>query len=400
MPDTQFENGRLRFVTDPSREAEGRLAFLDLLRRTMLDFAIEGDDVTIDSTMLRLPGIGINATRASAFRTLRTRAMAKEADHRALLIFLDGVATISHLGRELAIKAGMATLVSSAEASRVDRGKSRHIIIALPEASLARAASNPDAALMTPMDATAEPFRLLRAYLRLLARNMPTQPDLQRLAASQVRDLVAAAISSASAGAAGPARRAGARDQGRYRTEPCRRCHRASLGAATRRQQPLYPQAVRARGNVAVPVRAGAAPGGGTPHVEQPATRASADQQPRLRCRLRRSLHLQPGVPRALRGHAFGHPQPCRRGAGSPESEADVFWIEVIGFCGSLLAILTYWMREMIPLRIAAVLGCLCFLVYALLIGSYPLILMESTLLPINLYRLAELLRPARSTRA
>ena len=203
MPDTQFENGRLRFVTDPSREAEGRLAFLDLLRRTMLDFAIEGDDVTIDSTMLRLPGIGINATRASAFRTLRTRAMAKEADHRALLIFLDGVATISHLGRELAIKAGMATLVSSAEASRVDRGKSRHIIIALPEASLARAASNPDAALMTPMDATAEPFRLLRAYLRLLARNMPTQPDLQRLAASQVRDLVAAAISSASAGAAG-----------------------------------------------------------------------------------------------------------------------------------------------------------------------------------------------------
>lgn len=77
-----------------------------------------------------------------------------------------------------------------------------------------------------------------------------------------------------------------------------------------------------------------------------------------------------------------------------------MFWIEVIGFCGSLLAILTYWMRAMIPLRIAAVLGCLCFLVYALLIGSYPLILMEATLLPINLYRLAELLRPARSTRA
>ena len=79
--------------------------------------------------------------------------------------------------------------------------------------------------------------------------------------------------------------------------------------------------------------------------------------------------------------------------------EADLFWIEVIGFCGSLLAILTYWMRAMIPLRIAAVLGCLCFLVYALLIGSYPLILMEATLLPINLYRLAELLRPARSKR-
>jgi CRP/FNR family cyclic AMP-dependent transcriptional regulator len=76
-----------------------------------------------------------------------------------------------------------------------------------------------------------------------------------------------------------------------------------------------------------------------------------------------------------------------------------VFWIEAVGFCGSALAILTYWMREMIPLRIAAVLGSLCFLGYALLIGSYPLILMEATLLPINLYRLAELLRPARAGR-
>ena len=75
-----------------------------------------------------------------------------------------------------------------------------------------------------------------------------------------------------------------------------------------------------------------------------------------------------------------------------------MFWIEVIGFCGSILAIVTYWMRAMIPLRIAAVLGCLCFLAYAVLIGSYPLIMMEATLLPINLYRLAELLRPARSS--
>jgi CRP/FNR family cyclic AMP-dependent transcriptional regulator len=69
-------------------------------------------------------------------------------------------------------------------------------------------------------------------------------------------------------------------------------------------------------------------------------------------------------------------------------------WIEAIGYLGSALAILTYWMREMLPLRIAAVLGCVCFLTYGLLIGRYPLIVMESTLLPINLYRLVELLRP------
>ena len=76
-----------------------------------------------------------------------------------------------------------------------------------------------------------------------------------------------------------------------------------------------------------------------------------------------------------------------------------MIWIEVIGFCGSLLAILTYWMREMIPLRIAAVAGSVCFLTYGILIASYPVILMEATLLPINLYRLFELLRPARAGR-
>jgi len=72
-----------------------------------------------------------------------------------------------------------------------------------------------------------------------------------------------------------------------------------------------------------------------------------------------------------------------------------MFWIEVIGFAGSGLAVLTYWMREMLPLRIAAVLGCICFLIYASFMGSYPLIVMEITLLPIDAYRLLELLRRA-----
>jgi hypothetical protein len=72
-------------------------------------------------------------------------------------------------------------------------------------------------------------------------------------------------------------------------------------------------------------------------------------------------------------------------------------WIELVGFCGSALAIWTYWMREMIPLRIVAVLGCICFLTYGALIGSHPIMLMELTLLPINSYRLFQLLR-ARPT--
>jgi CRP/FNR family cyclic AMP-dependent transcriptional regulator len=69
-------------------------------------------------------------------------------------------------------------------------------------------------------------------------------------------------------------------------------------------------------------------------------------------------------------------------------------WIELVGFCGSALAVWTYWMREMVPLRVVAVAGCVCFLTYGILIESYPIMLMESTLLPINSYRLFQLLRP------
>lgn len=71
-------------------------------------------------------------------------------------------------------------------------------------------------------------------------------------------------------------------------------------------------------------------------------------------------------------------------------------WIEAIGFAGSFFAIVTYWMKEMHPLRIAAVLSCVFFIAYAALIGSYPVLVMELVLLPINAWRLLEL----RSRRA
>lgn len=76
------------------------------------------------------------------------------------------------------------------------------------------------------------------------------------------------------------------------------------------------------------------------------------------------------------------------------------FWIEALGFVGSGFAVLTYWMRDMLWLRIAAVLSCIFFIAYAALIGSYPLLTMELVLLPINAYRLVELCRKPASLAA
>ena len=70
-------------------------------------------------------------------------------------------------------------------------------------------------------------------------------------------------------------------------------------------------------------------------------------------------------------------------------------WIDIVGFAGSGFAVVTYWMRGMLALRLMAVLSCVCFIVYGISIGSYPLLVMEFVLLPINLFRLTQLLRPA-----
>jgi energy-converting hydrogenase Eha subunit E len=72
-------------------------------------------------------------------------------------------------------------------------------------------------------------------------------------------------------------------------------------------------------------------------------------------------------------------------------------WIEAIGFFGTACAIAADAMRRMLPLRIAAVLSSLFFLAYGVLIGSMPMIAMELILLPINSFRLLELIRDRRA---
>lgn len=72
--------------------------------------------------------------------------------------------------------------------------------------------------------------------------------------------------------------------------------------------------------------------------------------------------------------------------------------IEAVGFAGTGFTIVAYGMRRLIPLRIAAILSSLAFLVYGFLTQSYPLLVMEIILLPINSYRLAEIYLEQRST--
>lgn len=65
-----------------------------------------------------------------------------------------------------------------------------------------------------------------------------------------------------------------------------------------------------------------------------------------------------------------------------------VYWIEAVGWIASILTIGTYAMNTMMPLRILAISSSLFFMAYAVLLQLWPLLAMELILIPINTYRL------------
>jgi AraC-like DNA-binding protein len=189
------EFGHVKFVTDTKRLAEDRLTYLNLLCSMILDFQIAERNITVDSSLLRLPEIGILNARASAFRSTRSRAMAEGSEHLLLFFCLDGAANLTQLGREVTIRTGESILLSSSDALIMDRSASRHITLTLPKAGLRPLTTDLDAALMKPLDNTSQHLHLLRGYLDLLAEQQAVADfGLQTLAAGHVTNLAALAI--------------------------------------------------------------------------------------------------------------------------------------------------------------------------------------------------------------
>lgn len=71
-------------------------------------------------------------------------------------------------------------------------------------------------------------------------------------------------------------------------------------------------------------------------------------------------------------------------------------WVETVGYAGTLFTICAYGAKYLVPLRILAIMSSISFLTYGLLAESYPLVVMEVVLLPINSFRLYELLADRR----
>ena len=68
-------------------------------------------------------------------------------------------------------------------------------------------------------------------------------------------------------------------------------------------------------------------------------------------------------------------------------------WIEAIGYLGALLTLMTYSMKQMIPLRIIGICTNCAMIAYGILEPVYPQLLVHTILLPLNAFRLREMLQ-------
>lgn len=68
-------------------------------------------------------------------------------------------------------------------------------------------------------------------------------------------------------------------------------------------------------------------------------------------------------------------------------------WIEAFGYLGALMTLATFSMKTMLHLRMVGIVANLAFITYGVLDHVYPVLLLHMTLLPLNVWRLWQLLQ-------
>jgi CRP/FNR family transcriptional regulator, cyclic AMP receptor protein len=75
-------------------------------------------------------------------------------------------------------------------------------------------------------------------------------------------------------------------------------------------------------------------------------------------------------------------------------------WIEALGYLGALLTVGTYSMKRMIPLRVMGICANCIFIAYGILTPVYLQLVLHGVLLPLNAYRMREMLQLIGKVRA
>ena len=75
-------------------------------------------------------------------------------------------------------------------------------------------------------------------------------------------------------------------------------------------------------------------------------------------------------------------------------------WVDIAGYCASVLVFSAFYMRAMAPLRAIAIASNVAFIAYGLGGGLYPVLILHAVLLPLNCLRLLQMRGVMRRVRA
>ena len=185
------------FSTDHFAEGERRDAWQEVLGRRLLNVEIEPlptSRLHCDIELRALPGLAVLFGSGSEARFARTRALINSDDF-TFAVCGGGQWHASQRGREAALRAGDAILVAKADAVTMTMSACKGMLLRVPASALASLVPDPYAVVARPVPAASPALRLLVSYLSLLRNGLPlTTPELQRLFATHVHDLVAAAL--------------------------------------------------------------------------------------------------------------------------------------------------------------------------------------------------------------
>lgn len=78
----------------------------------------------------------------------------------------------------------------------------------------------------------------------------------------------------------------------------------------------------------------------------------------------------------------------------------EFYWIELIGYLGAALMIAALAMRTMIPLRVVGICNNVLSALFGILAGVYPMVIQHLILLPINGFRLRQMLQLTKQVKA
>ena len=180
----------------------------DVCRKVVkIDVEPQGDGpFMMKGRLIALPGLRIMRGTGSDVRYDRTKAMiAEDTDGVGQLgigIMFGGKGLFTQRGHNFVLGAGDAATISHGEPGSILHRGTDQLGLAVPIRALTPFVKDVEGQTARQIPRESQPLRLLIGYLRLLLSDEPASPEMGRLAATHVQDLIAMAIGATRDGAA------------------------------------------------------------------------------------------------------------------------------------------------------------------------------------------------------